>query len=188
MLEKFHIIAFTHKNFDVSEVGKLHIQSDYQEVKLAALKAKLNMSELMFLSTCNRVEYLFCTETPLTETYLTDFFTTLYPHYSEEAISNFVSLAIVYSGLMAVEHILQVASSIDSMIVGEREIITQVRNAFEACRAMNLTGDFIRLIMRHTVETAKKVYTQTNIARRPVSVVALAYHTLRDMNLSLIHI
>lgn len=80
MLEKFHIIAFTHKNFDVSEVGKLHIQSDSQEVKLAALKAKLNMSELMFLSTCNRVEYLFCTETPLTETYLTDFFTTLHPH------------------------------------------------------------------------------------------------------------
>jgi glutamyl-tRNA reductase len=39
--------------------------------------------------------------------------------------------------------------------------------------------------MRHTVETAKKVYTETNIARRPVSVVALAYHTLRDMNISL---
>jgi glutamyl-tRNA reductase len=71
------------------------------------------------------------------------------------------------------------------MIVGEREIITQVRNAFEDSRKMNLTGDFIRLVMRHTVETAKKVYTETNIARRPVSVVALAYHTLRDMNISL---
>jgi glutamyl-tRNA reductase len=39
--------------------------------------------------------------------------------------------------------------------------------------------------MRHTVETAKKVYTETSIANKPVSVVALAYHTLRDMNISL---
>ena len=50
---------------------------------------------------------------------------------------------------------------------------------------MNLTGDFIRLMMRHTVETAKRVYTETNIAKKPVSVVALAYHTLRDMNIAL---
>jgi len=85
----------------------------------------------------------------------------------------------------AIEHILQVASSIDSMIVGEREIITQVRNAFDASKEMGITGDFIRVVMRHTVETAKRVYTETSIANKPVSVVALAYHTLRDMDISL---
>ncbi len=71
------------------------------------------------------------------------------------------------------------------MIVGEREIITQVRTAFENCRDMGLTGDTIRVIMRQTVSTAKRVYTETAIARKPVSVVALAYHTLRDMNMPL---
>jgi glutamyl-tRNA reductase len=71
------------------------------------------------------------------------------------------------------------------MIVGEREIITQVRNAFESSKEMGLTADFIRVVMRHTVETAKRVYTETSIANKPVSVVALAYHTLRDMDISL---
>ena len=71
------------------------------------------------------------------------------------------------------------------MIVGEREIITQVRSAYESCIKMGLTGDLIRIIIRHTIETAKKVYTNTNIAKRPVSVVSLAYHKLRDMDVPL---
>ncbi len=185
MLEHFHIIAFTHRNFDVSEVGKLHIQSDMQQEKLSLLKDAMGLSELMFLSTCNRVEYLFCTDQQISDEFLNQFFTQLYPQYEVSQIEDFVASGNVYSGLSAVDHILQVASSIDSMIVGEREIITQVRNAFEDSRKMGLTGDFIRLMMRHTVETAKRVYTETSIAKKPVSVVALAYHTLRDMNISL---
>jgi glutamyl-tRNA reductase len=113
------------------------------------------------------------------------FFETLYPHHSQQQISLFHQAVENYSGIHAVEHLLQVASSIDSMIVGEREIITQVRNAFESSKSMGLTGDFIRVVMRHTIETAKRVYTETSIANKPVSVVALAYHTLRDMSIPL---
>jgi glutamyl-tRNA reductase len=69
------------------------------------------------------------------------------------------------------------------MIVGEREIITQVRNAYDSARANDLSGDTLRIMMRHTIETAKKVYTNTSIAQRPVSIVSLAYHQLRDMNI-----
>ena len=61
------------------------------------------------------------------------------------------------------------------MIVGEREIITQVRNAFETSRANGLTGDFMRLLIKKVIETAKKVYTETNISKKPISVVSLAY-------------
>jgi glutamyl-tRNA reductase len=71
------------------------------------------------------------------------------------------------------------------MVIGEREIITQVRNAFDFSKKLNLTGDFIRLVMRHTIETAKRVYTETSIATKPVSVVSLAYHKLREMNIPL---
>lgn len=185
MLEQFHIIAFTHHNFDVSDIGKLHIQSDNQGDRLGALKQHMRLSELMFLSTCNRVEFLFCTDQTVDEAFLSAYFHYLYADLSEETIRSFIDAGTVYNGLSAVEHILQVASSIDSMIVGEREIITQVRNAFEDSKKLGLTGDFIRLVMRHTVETAKRVYTETNIARKPVSVVALAYHSLRDLHMPL---
>ena len=185
MLEHFHILAFTHKNMDVSEVGKLHIETDKQKELLTAFKKNMNLDELMFLSTCNRVEFLLTTKEEVNAVFLFNFFKELYQNYDPIQIDSFVETAELYSGDHSIAHILQVASSIDSMIVGEREIITQVRNAFEASKSMGLTGDFIRLVMRHTVETAKKVYTETSIANKPVSVVALAYHTLRDMNISL---
>ena len=185
MLEHFHILAFTHKNMDVSEVGKLHIEKDKQKELLTAFKNEMKLDELMFLSTCNRVEFLFTTKEDVDANFLFHFFKKLYHHYEPTQIDLFVETAELHSGIQSIAHILQVASSIDSMIVGEREIITQVRNAFEASKSMGLTGDFIRLVMRHTVETAKKVYTETSIANKPVSVVALAYHTLRDMNISL---
>jgi glutamyl-tRNA reductase len=185
MLDHFHILAFTHKNLDVSEVGKLHIEEDKQQESLVNFKQNQQLDELMFLSTCNRVEFLFCSKKEVNQTFLLSFFKNLYPNYTEQQIDIFASTVESYSGIRAVEHILQVASSIDSMIVGEREIITQVRNAFESSKKMGLTGDFIRVVMRHTVETAKRVYTETSIANKPVSVVALAYHTLRDMSIPL---
>ena len=185
MLEQFHILAFTHKKMDVSEVGKLHIELDKQKEVLNLFKQTMELEELMFLSTCNRVEFLFCTAKIVDENFIQNFFQTLYPHYETSQITNFENAVESYSGVLAIEHILQVASSIDSMIVGEREIITQVRNAFDTSKEMGLTGDFIRVVMRHTVETAKRVYTETSIANKPVSVVALAYHTLRDMDISL---
>lgn len=185
MLNNFHIIAFTHRNLGVSEIGKLHIEDSKQQAQLSFLKEKMELQELMFLSTCNRVEFIYCADRTADYVFLEEFFTALYPDFSKEQIISFAENADVFTKIDAVEHLLCVASSIDSMVVGEREIITQVRNAFDASKKMNLTGDFIRLVIRQTIETAKKVYTETSIATKPVSVVSLAYHKLKDMNIPL---
>lgn len=185
MLNQFHIVAFTHQNLEIKDIGELHIEENKQSERLSVLKEKLNLSELMFLSTCNRVEFVFCTNETVDNSFLIQFFTTLYPGLSDDQVLHFVQRADSYHDLQAIEHMLAVASSIDSMVVGEREIITQVRSAFERSREFQLTGDFIRLVMRHTIETAKRVYTETSIATKPVSVVSLAYHKLRDMQVPL---
>jgi glutamyl-tRNA reductase len=185
VLEQFHIIAFTHRNLELTEIGQLHIEETKQQERLNDLASALNLSELMFLSTCNRVEFLFCTESEADFHFVMKFFETLYPNFTREQIGHYAHRGDQFKGVGAVEHMLSVASSIDSMVVGEREIITQVRNSFESSKKMGLTGDFIRLLMRHTIETAKRVYTDTSIATKPVSVVSLAYHKLRDLNIPL---
>ncbi len=185
MLDTFHSIAFTHRNLSVDDIGKLHIAEESQAERLAQLKDTLDLYEVMFLSTCNRVEFFFCTNRSADYHFILSFFETLYPEMDREEIAKFAHGSENYSGLNAVEHILKVASSIDSMIIGEREIITQVRNAYERSKLNGLTGDFLRILMRHTIETAKRVYTQTSIAKQPVSVVSLAYHRLRDLNIPL---
>lgn len=183
VINQFYTIAFTHRNLDVSHIGRLHIELDEQQARFESLKADLNVEEVLFLSTCNRVEYLLITPNPLSATFLQQFFQTLYPSMDEELLSFYAGNAAILQGMDAVNHVLSVASSIDSLVVGEREIITQVRQAFDQAKAMKLSGDFIRVLIRHTIETAKRVYTETKISLKPVSVVSIAYQRLQGMDI-----
>lgn len=181
-MKEFKVIAFTHRNTPLEEVGKFHIDPSQRADVLGSLRQTMHLSELMYLSTCNRVEFLIVTEDILNTTYLQRFFQTFNPNWSSSQIQEVASQAIVFEGEDAVRHFFSVASSLDSLVVGEREIITQVRTAFEDSVAQKLSGDFIRLLLKSTIETAKKVFTDTPVARNPVSVVSLAYRKLKTMH------
>jgi len=165
-----NILAFTHRNLDVSKIGLLHIDKTDQPERLRELKSKLGLVELCFLTTCNRVEFTFVSDYEWQEDQTFNLLSMLYPNLNESQISDFSIHVEHYAEYNAVDHALAVASSIDSMIVGEREIITQVRTAFEFCREIGLTGDLIRILMKQVIEKAKKVYTETSIASKPVTM------------------
>lgn len=186
-VKQLYAIAFTHKNLPVETLGLLHIEQAYYENRLKEAKNNFELSELYYLSTCNRVEFAFVTEGDLTDPHqhARDLLTVIYPNISEESFNLLIENAIFHKGIDVVEHLISVAASIDSMVVGEREIITQVRKAFESCNAAGLTGDKMRLIMKQVVETAKKVYSQTSISQKPVSVVSLAYQELKRFQIPL---
>ena len=179
-LNAFYTIAITHKNFDIKELGRLHIDGKEEKTVLTKLKNKLHLEELIFLSTCNRVEILFTTKKIIDKAFLTDLFSLLTKSLKATELKKLVTSAQIFHSHEAVNHILRVASSLESVVVGEREIITQFRQAYEKCNQSGLTGDFMRLLNKHTVETAKRVFTETDIAKNPVSVVSLAYRLLRD--------
>lgn len=169
---------------EVAQIGNLHIESEQQKERFEAVKTALNIDEILFLSTCNRVEFFIVTHEQVAAPFLTRFFQVLYPNMEDEAITYFTANAEVYHKMDTVNHALRVASSIDSLVVGEREIITQVRQAFEQARDLGLSGDALRVLFRHTIETAKKVYTETKIALKPVSIVSIAYQRLQGMDIS----
>lgn len=169
---------------EVAQIGNLHIESEQQKERFEAVKIALNIDEILFLSTCNRVEFFIVTHEQVAAPFLTRFFQVLYPNMEDEAITYFTANAEVYHKMDTVNHALRVASSIDSLVVGEREIITQVRQAFEQARDLGLSGDALRVLFRHTIETAKKVYTETKIALKPVSIVSIAYQRLQGMDIS----
>jgi len=183
-LKHLRIIAFTHKNLDLEKIGLLHIECDNQKERLSEIKKALNIDEILFLSTCNRNEFILVSK-EYSDDFTTLFLNTLYPNLKQEQVQEFAQASFIYDGMNAVEHFLRVSTSIDSMVVGEREIITQVRTAYDDCHKMGLTGDFIRILIRNNIETAKKVYTETAISTKPVSVVSLAYHRLKELNIAL---
>ncbi|MEO6883378.1 MAG: glutamyl-tRNA reductase [Bacteroidia bacterium] len=184
-MNSFKIIAFTYKTLQISEVGKFHLEESLLENRLQYLKKQSKVEELMYLSTCNRVEFLLSTSQTISQKFLQHFFAHFNPSWSTEEINFACTSSLVFEGEEALNHLFNVASSIDSLVVGEREIITQVRNAFEKSKQFGLTGDLIRLAIQKTIETAKRIYTETNIARHPVSVVSLAYRKLKELNVPL---
>jgi len=83
-----------------------------------------------------------------------------------------------YEGREALVHLFEVAASMNSLVVGEREILRQLREAYKKCYDLKLTGDHIRLAMTAAVEGAKEIYARTRIGEKPVSIVSLAIQKL----------
>lgn len=163
------ILAISHKEVNVDEVGKFHISPDQQELKLAELKELFQIEELMFLSTCNRVEWMLH---GLPEKFNeAAFLARVYPNVSIDLLKEFQS----YQNETAVRHAMKVASSMESMVVGEREIITQFRATYEYAQKHKLAGDALRVFSREVILNAKRVFSETDIASKPVSVVSIAF-------------
>jgi glutamyl-tRNA reductase len=182
-LESFTVIAFTHKTLPFDLIGKLHLAQEEQHQVLGALKSHFQLNELLFLSTCNRIELLLCTSQNISRVMVKEMALFLNPKLNNVEAATLSEGAELYNGAAGVEHMLKVASSLDSLVVGEREIITQVRKAYDFCDQLGLTGDFIRLLTKQTIETAKDIYTNTDIAKNPVSVASLAYRQLRNLGI-----
>lgn len=182
-LDSFKVIAFTHKNLPFDLIGKLHLSQDEQQKVLVSFKEHFCLSEFMFLSTCNRIELLIKSQLSVNRLVVKEMALFLNATLNNFETSQLSEAAEIYEAQRAVEHLLKVASSLESLVIGEREIITQVRKSYDFCNELGLTGDFIRLLIKQTIETAKDIYTNTNIAKNPVSVVSLAYRQLRDLGI-----
>lgn len=181
--EYFYTLAVTHKKFTLSEIGKLHLDDASTKNTLSQIKSSLGLKEFIYLSTCNRVEFIFTTQKAVNKAFFAQLFSMLNPKLKKAEVKKFATNSKIYTGSEAVNHILSVASSLDSLVVGEREIITQFRQAYDRCNEYGLTGEFMRLLSRHTIETAKQIFTETDIAKNPVSVMSLAYRLLKEKNI-----
>ena len=185
MLKNYHIIAFTHRKFDVTDIGFLHIEKENQIPCFKKIKDFFELDEILFISTCNRVEIHLYSSLLIDKDFAKKIFKKIYSKLSNERLSFFCDKLELHKGEFAVNHLFSLVSSIDSMVIGEREIITQVRNAYDWFFKHNLTGDFLRIAINHAIQTGKKVYSQTNIATRQVSVVSLAYKKLKNQQIPL---
>lgn len=177
-MQRINIIAFTHSGIGLDQLGTFHIEEEAIVPKMEALKAAMGLNEIMYLSTCNRVEFLFVTDCEVNVRFIANFIQEFHGNQLDQDLHELASKARYWSGINAVNHLIEVATSLDSVVLGEREIITQVRNAYEYARQSGLAKDTIRIVIRQTIETAKKVYTQTSISEKSVSVVSLAFQEL----------
>lgn len=177
------VIAFTHKHIDLKDLGKFVICNESLESSLESVRAKFDIPEIFYVGTCNRVEFVFTAEQSLTTDFVRGFIQALNLPIPQDQVDIFSSQVSVYEDVEALNHLLRISCSLESLVVGEKEILAQVRRAYETCRVAGFTGDYLRLVMNRVVKTAKEVYTNTAIARKPISVVSLAYRKLRELKM-----
>ena len=175
------VIAFTHKQIELKELGKLVICQENLTEKLQKVKILFDIPEIFYLATCNRVEFVIASNQAVDKDFAAKFINALDIGICSEYMGIFLSGASIYEDNDALNHLLRTSCSLESLVVGEKEILAQMRKAYECCKDAGLTGDYLRMVMNTVVKTAKEVYTNTNISKNPISVVSLAYRKLKDL-------
>lgn len=185
MLEHFNLLTLTHKRVPLAQLGGfvLHAETPLAlGVRLHAIKEQFGLHELLYLATCNRVLFFYYGEKKADLPFLTEFFQELYPGIEESVLDQLDEWVAVYQGQEAIRHLFEVAASIDSMVIGERQILGQLRDAYDQCRDWGITGDNLRLAVDLAVQAAKAVYTHTRIGEKPVSIASLAVQKLERLH------
>ncbi len=174
----------SHHQFPLETIGQFHIPDHLLEAKLQELKNVIGCEELMFVSTCNRVEWLFTVDHYVC-TGLTQKILDIFCQSSQLDTAQIGQKCVRLSGEDAVHHALRTAASLNSAVIGEHEILGQMRAAYDYSFQKGWTGEALRLLMKQCIKSSKQVFTETDLRRKPVSVVSIAWSAFQEQNIPL---
>jgi glutamyl-tRNA reductase len=169
------LIGVNHKTAPIELRERIAIPRDELPEATRALAAVPGVSECMIVSTCNRVEMLASVESPDTD--LKGF---LHRHFG---LDPSLLAAHIYEqhDRDAVRHLFRVASSLDSMVVGEPQILGQVKEAFAVARASGTVAGQLEHLLQSAFAAAKKVRSETEIGSNSVSIASVAVELARKI-------
>ena len=168
------IISISHK------IAPLHIREmfaftkEQQEDMMRKMTDHLEVSECDVLSTCNRTEMYVYSESE-SKGYVFNLMEEVLLNAAgagdEEEVGNYL---LFFHGKKAIQHLFQVAAGLDSMVIGEDQILGQVKTAHQQAREIGTTGVYLNTFFRMAVTGAKKVKTDTDLSKTSVSTATLA--------------
>ena len=173
------LLGANHRSAPVEWRERIAFSSELMAEALARLLSDERIDEGLILSTCNRVEILVQT-----------------PGDAQDGIGAIRRLLAANGGIDpqelkrysyrleerdAVRHLMRVASGLDSMILGEPQILGQVKEAYRTSKQHGATGPVLERLMQHTLAAAKRVRTETGISRNAVSVAYAAVQLAKNI-------
>jgi glutamyl-tRNA reductase len=164
---KLFVAGLSFKTAPVEVREKLAVQTARLRCHGCRLKLNGRLSEVVLVSTCNRVEVYGVSSWAESDAYR--LFQLLSPSNLD-----FSPYLYVKEGAEAVKHLFSVASGLDSMVIGETEITGQVKQAYQAAQEAKLTGRVTNRLFQTALQVAKAIRTQTGIGRGSTSVGSVA--------------
>lgn len=162
------LLGMNHKTAPVEMRERLAVACRQEVNPLRLLPRLENVDELLFLSTCNRVEFLFtCRDRDGGLREVMALLRTYLGLDSTEGVENHV---YAFRGMEAVRHVFRVASSLDSMVVGEPQILGQLKSAYREATEWRTVKVILNRLLHKTFSVAKRVRSETCIGSNAVSI------------------
>ncbi len=161
------VVGLNHRTVPLDLLERMTVPASRLPKALADLTSREHINEAVVLSTCNRIEvYVFAEKFHGAYQDIRNFFAEV-SHVAPEEFSD--HLTSLYDG-DAARHLFSVASGLDSAVLGEHEILGQVRKSWETASTEGAVGPVLNTLFRHSLEVGKRVRTETAISRNITSV------------------
>ncbi|BDT93947.1 MULTISPECIES: glutamyl-tRNA reductase [Nocardia] len=165
------LVGISHRSAPVPVLEKVAVTDADRPKLIDRLIASSHVSEAMIVSTCNRVEVYAVVDAfhgGLAE--IGDLLT----KHSGLPMPDLTKHAYVRYSEAAAEHLFAVASGLDSMVVGEQQVLSQIRGAYASADAQSAVGRTLHELAQHALRVGKRVHAETGIDRAGASVVSVA--------------
>ena len=182
---KLWITGLNHRTAPVEVREKFAFPAQDVPLALARLKQSPGVTEGMILSTCNRVEVAIATEENVDpRTCVEEFFASSQKVSDRTWLQDYV---YGYEGTDAIRHIFRVAASLDSMVIGEPQILGQLKTAYSLAKEAGSLNGFLETVVTRAFSVAKRVRSETEIGVSAVSISYAAVELAKEIFGSLNH-
>ncbi|WP_288954649.1 glutamyl-tRNA reductase [uncultured Polaribacter sp.] len=160
--EHFYNIGVSYKKADANTRGKFSLSKENQKALLVLAKEK-GFQGIFVISTCNRTEISGFAERPcqLIE---------LLCEFSEGSIQEFAKVSFVYKGQEAINHLFRIGTGLESQILGDYEIVGQLRQSFKMAKSLNTTNAYSERLINSVLQASKRVKNETKLSSGTTSV------------------
>ncbi|MBU1053907.1 MAG: glutamyl-tRNA reductase [Proteobacteria bacterium] len=172
------LLGLNHKTAPVEIRECLAVSKNETAAMLDAIKEADSINEVVLFSTCNRVEILMAVND---KAIAVDTAKKQLSAFKNVPLTKFEQAIYVYEGEEAVRHIFRVASSLDSMMIGEPQILGQIKEAYNIATIRKTSGVILNRLLHRTFFTAKRVRTETGIGGHAVSISYAAIELARKI-------
>ena len=171
-ISNFFIAGINYKKTDADLRGQFAINND-QYTKLLLLAPQFGIKELFVISTCNRTEVYGFAENAAN-------LCQLLCSQTQGSIETFHKIAYIKKGEEAIQHFFSVAAGLDSQILGDYEIIGQIKQAVKFSKANGFIGAYLERLVNHVYQSSKEIKTDTALSGGTVSVAFAAIQYLKE--------
>ena len=158
----FYAVGLSYKKADAEIRGKFSLDG-VAKTRLLEQAKEEGIESLIVTSTCNRTEIYGYAEHPFQ-------LIKLICENSQGSVESFQKVGFVYKNQEAISHLFRVGTGLDSQILGDFEIIAQIRNSFSQSKAMGLANAFMERLVNAVIQASKKIKTDTEISSGATSV------------------